>query len=108
MKYEKGDTMRDIYLVNCCRTAVGSMGGTLKDTPVDRCVELTRPADGALRQSVKASCSVPGGCRVPSTVDVTYSLDAGSRALRVELKIDWQEQGGETVPVLTWKTPWTR
>lgn len=25
--------MRDIYLVNCCRTAVGSMGGTLKDTP---------------------------------------------------------------------------
>ena len=25
--------MRDIYLVNCCRTAVGSMGGSLKDTP---------------------------------------------------------------------------
>ena len=25
--------MRDIYLVNCCRTAVGSMGGTLKNTP---------------------------------------------------------------------------
>ena len=25
--------MRDIYLVNCCRTAVGSFGGSLKDTP---------------------------------------------------------------------------
>ena len=25
--------MKDIYLINCCRTAVGSMGGTLKDTP---------------------------------------------------------------------------
>ena len=25
--------MRDICLVNCCRTAVGSMGGSLKDTP---------------------------------------------------------------------------
>ena len=25
--------MREIYLVNCCRTAVGSMGGTLKNTP---------------------------------------------------------------------------
>ena len=25
--------MRDIYLVNCCRTAVGSMGGSPKDTP---------------------------------------------------------------------------
>ena len=25
--------MRDMYLVNCCRTAVGSFGGTLKDVP---------------------------------------------------------------------------
>ncbi|MBE6913737.1 MAG: acetyl-CoA C-acetyltransferase [Ruminococcaceae bacterium] len=25
--------MRDIYVVNCCRTAVGSMGGSLKDIP---------------------------------------------------------------------------
>ncbi|MBR6891228.1 MAG: hypothetical protein IKN05_09580, partial [Clostridia bacterium] len=82
-----------------------NIGRTLKDTPVDRCVELTKPADGALRQSVKASCSVPGGCRVPSTMEVTYSLDAGSRALRVELKIDWQEQGGETIPVLVWRAP---
>ena len=25
--------MKDIYVVNCCRTAVGSFGGSLKDTP---------------------------------------------------------------------------
>ena len=25
--------MRDIYVVNCCRTAIGSFGGSLKDTP---------------------------------------------------------------------------
>ena len=25
--------MRDLYVVNCCRTAVGSMGGSLKDIP---------------------------------------------------------------------------
>ena len=25
--------MRDIYLVNCCRTAIGSFGGSLKDIP---------------------------------------------------------------------------
>ena len=25
--------MEDIYLVSCCRTAIGSFGGTLKDTP---------------------------------------------------------------------------
>lgn len=25
--------MREIYIVNCCRTAIGSFGGSLKDTP---------------------------------------------------------------------------
>ncbi len=25
--------MKDVYVVNCCRTAVGSFGGSLKDTP---------------------------------------------------------------------------
>ncbi len=25
--------MKDLYIVNCCRTAIGSFGGTLKDTP---------------------------------------------------------------------------
>ena len=25
--------MKDIYVINCCRTAIGSFGGTLKGTP---------------------------------------------------------------------------
>ena len=25
--------MKDIYVVSCCRTAIGSFGGTLKSTP---------------------------------------------------------------------------
>ena len=25
--------MKEVYVVNCCRTAVGSFGGSLKDTP---------------------------------------------------------------------------
>ena len=25
--------MKDLYLVNCCRTAIGSFGGSLKNTP---------------------------------------------------------------------------
>ena len=25
--------MNEVYVVNCCRTAVGSFGGSLKDTP---------------------------------------------------------------------------
>ena len=28
--------MRDIYVVNCCRTAVGKFGGSLKDTPAPK------------------------------------------------------------------------
>ncbi len=25
--------MKDLYVVNCCRTAIGSFGGSLKNTP---------------------------------------------------------------------------
>ena len=25
--------MKEVYVVNCCRTAVGSFGGSLKDVP---------------------------------------------------------------------------
>ena len=25
--------MKEVYIVNCCRTAVGSFGGSLKDVP---------------------------------------------------------------------------
>ena len=25
--------MKELYVVNCCRTAVGSFGGSLKNTP---------------------------------------------------------------------------
>ena len=25
--------MKEVYAVNCCRTAVGSFGGSLKDVP---------------------------------------------------------------------------
>ena len=25
--------MKDVYVVNCCRTAIGSFGGSLKDVP---------------------------------------------------------------------------
>ena len=46
-----------------------------------------------------------GGCREPSKITVTYSLAAGSGALEAYIEADWQEQGGETVPVLSWRTP---
>lgn len=103
----KGGETAGLHLLDTERltSSAWNIGRTLRDTPVDRCTELVKTATGALRQSAKATYSIPGGCRVPSTAEVTYSLDAGSRALRVELKIDWQEQGGETIPVLVWRAP---
>ncbi len=82
-----------------------SIGRTLKDVPVDKCVELLPVTMGSLRQSVKAVFSVEGGCRVPTRIEVTYSLDAGNRSLQADITADWQEQGGDTVPVLAWKAP---
>lgn len=81
------------------------IGRVLRDTPVDQCIEMTRAERGENRQSIKVTWQIPGGCRTPSRAEAEYALDAGSRALRVSLRLDWQEQGGDTVPVLTWRTP---
>ena len=82
-----------------------NIGRTLKDIPVDKCTELMPLERGKLRQSVKATFLAEGGCRVPSKIEVTYALEAGSRALTAAITADWQEQGGDIIPVLTWKTP---
>lgn len=82
-----------------------NVGRTIREIPVDHCAELTVEEQGALRSRAKAVYQIPGGCRVPSTAEVTYSLEAGSQMLEAALKIDWQEQGGDTVPVLVWKAP---
>ena len=101
-----GQTAGFEYLETERRTSSAwNIGRTLKDIAVDTCTELVQTEKGALRQSVKATFSVQGACRVPSQIEVTYSLTAGSRALQAEVKADWQEQGGDIIPVLAWKTP---
>ncbi|MBR6499357.1 MAG: alpha-mannosidase [Clostridia bacterium] len=82
-----------------------NIGRTIKENEVDRCVELKTLADGKLRQSVKATFLMDGICRMPSKAEVTYHLDADSDAIRVELKVDWQEQGHEIIPVLSYRCP---
>ena len=32
--------MKDLYVVNCCRTAIGSFGGSLKNTPAAEMLSL--------------------------------------------------------------------
>ena len=41
--------MKDIFLVSCCRTAVGSFGGTLKDIPAAKLGEIA--AKGAIERA---------------------------------------------------------
>ena len=105
----EGQTAGLTYLETERRTSSAwEIGRTLREIPVDQCTELTCTADGNLRKEGKAIFRLPGGCRAPSTMEVVYSLDQGSPMLRVVLQADWQEQGGETIPVLTWKTPVTK
>ena len=106
---KEGETA-GLYLLDTERrtSSAWDIGRTLAERPVDRCVELTRTEQGALRQGVKATWRLEGGCRAPSVIEATYALEAGSRALRVDLRADWQEQGGDTIPVLVWRTPVAR
>lgn len=94
------------YLETECRSSSAwNIGRTLVDHPVDKCIELVQTENGELRKSAKATFSMHGGCRVPSKAEVVYSLEAGSRALKAEITVDWQEQGEEIIPVLAWKAP---
>ena len=52
--------MKDLYVVNCCRTAVGSFGGSLKDTPAADLGAIV--VKEALKRANVA----------PENVDVTY------------------------------------
>ena len=77
-----------------------NIGRHLANTPVDQCLNLEKVSTGELRNSVKATYSIRN-----SKVEITYVLEAGARALRIEMKIDWHEIGNETIPVLDYKVP---
>ena len=34
--FSEDKDMREIYVLGCCRTAIGSFGGSLKDTPAPK------------------------------------------------------------------------
>ncbi len=76
------------------------IGRHLACTPVDQCVCLEKVSTGELRNSVKATYTIRN-----SKAEITYVLEAGARALRMEMKIDWHEIGKETIPVLEYKIP---
>lgn len=84
----------------CATSSAWNIGRHLSEAPVDRCIRVQKTADGALRQAVTASYTVMG-----STAEVTCILDSRQPGVRVDLKIDWREAGGQTVPVLDYRLP---
>lgn len=77
-----------------------NIGRTIKEAPVDRCLKLEKVSSGSLRNSVKATFKMAG-----STAEVVYALDKYQPLVRMEMKIDWHEIGGDNIPVLTYKVP---
>ena len=57
--------MKEVYIVNCCRTPIGSYGGALKDTPA---VELGAIAvkEALRRANVKPGWASGRGSPTPS------------------------------------------
>ena len=55
--------MKDLYVVNCCRTAVGSFGGSLKNTPaVDLGAIVVKEALNRANVPAEAVDEVMFGC----------------------------------------------
>lgn len=84
----------------CASSSAWNIGRHLSEAPVDRCLEVRKVVDGQLRSAVKATYTV-----MSSTAEVTYTLDRNQRGVQVDLKVDWKEIGGQTVPVLDYRLP---
>ncbi len=76
------------------------IGRHIRQIPVDQCVDLRWTERGPLRQSVQAKYLIAS-----STLEVTYLLEEGSDTLRLNVKTDWHEIGGATIPVLFFQAP---
>ena len=55
--------MKEIYVVNCCRTAIGSFGGSLKDTPAADlgAIVIKEALNRAAQEAQARSGTLPGG-----------------------------------------------
>jgi alpha-mannosidase len=77
-----------------------NIGRHIQRTPLNKCLRLEKTASGELRNSVKATFAIR-----ESKAEIVYSLEAGAKVLKMEMKVDWHEIGKETIPVLEYKVP---
>ena len=72
--------MKDLYVVNCCRTAIGSFGGSLKNTPA------TEMGAIVVKEALKLVGFPVGGVRLP-LVDATPEQSARLASLMREVGV---------------------
>ncbi|MBQ4351108.1 MAG: hypothetical protein II768_07585, partial [Clostridia bacterium] len=77
-----------------------NIGTHLAASPVTGVTNIRGAWGGPLRQGFSFDAKVRA-----SSVHAEYSLDRGSKAVRLNLRVDWSEVGGDTVPVLAYKFP---
>ena len=79
-----------------------TIGRHMADFPVDNCISLKEVQNGVLRHSVKAVYEVRG-----NEVEVTYSLDKGALAVKMDVTVDWHEhsKGKKVIPLLDYRIP---
>jgi alpha-mannosidase len=76
------------------------IGKYLRKQPVDNLVKFTVFAKNKLRQGFSMEAKVLG-----STIRTEVTLDCNSKALAFNATVDWNEVGGEQVPVLVYNIP---
>ena len=77
-----------------------NIGRYIRQIPVDRCMRIERIANGSLRDSVKVTWKVAN-----SGIEAVYSLDKYQTAVRMDVKVDWNEAGSDIIPVLDYRIP---
>ena len=73
--------MKDLYIVNCCRTAIGSFGGSLKNTPAAEMGAIV-VKEALNRAGVKPEqvdevmfgCSLTAGLGLSDHLEIRFSL----------------------------------
>lgn len=76
------------------------IGRRLTQMHAERCMELKQVTDGPLQWSVRAVYQLGA-----SHAELCYVLEKSCPQLRVEVKIDWHEIAGDTIPALEYRMP---
>jgi len=78
------------------------IGRYLSDTPITECISAEQKVSGPCRSSIVTKYKIKD-----SVATLTISLDANSKALTYDMKIDWKETSTDesSVPLLTFRLP---